>query len=589
VYHEFASLNPSLIAEDDARRYISEPRLLVKTSAEASVCTYILRPRHAGRLPTLLNFTIYAGSKQENEVEIRLSAAQGYVGVIGFPRGKVCSPGEPAAYVHDAEDVTGLINWITAQPWSDGRVGMYGGSYEGFTQWAAAKRMPKALKAIMPAATVGPGIDVPMEGNVVWNFIYPWPFFTLDKKTDDDVVYQDSARWNKLNHDWYVSGRAYQDLDKIDGTPNPTFNEWIAHPSYDSYWQSMIPYQKEFAKVTIPVLLTAGYFYGGPGAATYYFGQLEKYAPNAEHYLFIGPYHHIGAQYGVISSQGRIRSTLSGLKLDPVAEIDLLELRYQWFNYVFKQAPKPDLLTDKVNYQLIGSNTWQHASSMEAMSNSSLRFYLSSKQSIDTNPKHKAAGAEQTESTYHLTPHSDANDSVDLVVDLADRSDVDRQSIGGGVVDDAVDLHNAIAFVSDPLPEAEDVAGLLSGRLDFIANKKDFDFELDLYEQTAQGKYVQLTEYWTRASYMRNRSQRQLLTPGQRERFSFRSLRLTGCRVQAGNRLVAVISVIKEPGRQINYGTGKQISTETIQDAQTPLRVRWLGSSYLDVPVHIPS
>ena len=74
--------------------------------------------------------------------------------------------------------VTPLIDWISKQAWSDGQVGMYGGSYEGFTQWAAAKHMPKALKALMPSVTVAPGIDVPMEGNVFQTFVYYWPFYT---------------------------------------------------------------------------------------------------------------------------------------------------------------------------------------------------------------------------------------------------------------------------------------------------------------------------------------------------------------------------------------------------------------------------
>ncbi len=587
AYHEFASLNHALIAEDDARRYISEPQRLVRISTAVSVCTYTLRPRHEGRLPSLLNFTIYAGSDQENEAEIRLSAAKGYVGIIGFPRGKVCSPGQRSAYVHDGEDVTGLIDWIAAQPWSDGRVGMYGGSYEGFTQWAAAKHMPKALKTIIPAATVGPGIDVPMEGNVFWNFIYPWPFFTLDKNVDDDAVYHDASRWSRLNHDWYVSGREYQDLEKIDGTPNPTFDTWIAHPSYDRYWQSMIPYRNEFARVTIPVLLTAGYFYGGPGAATYYFEQLEKYAPKAEHYLLIGPYHHIGAQYGVVSPQGTLRPKLAGLMLDPVAEIDMLELRYQWFDYIFKGAPRPALLTDKVNYELIGTNSWRHVPSLQAMNNSPLRFYLSSNPSVLPKQVQDSTAVEKTVGTvYTLSPDSEPAHSVTLTVDLTNRSDVDRPDVGGGVVDEAVDLHNAIAFVSHPLSEGKDLSGLLSGQVDFIVNKKDFDFEIDLYELTTQGQYIQLTQYWTRASYMRDRTLRHLLIPGQTQQFSFRTMHLAGCRVRAGSRLVAVIKVIKEPGREINYGTGMPVSTETIHDAGTPLRIQWLGSSYLDIPTH---
>src|SRR2546429_304188 len=80
------------------------------------------------------------------------------------------------------------IDWITRQPWSDGRVGMFGGSYPGGAAWAATKRMPKALKTIVVGAPVGPAIDVPMENGIFWNFVYPWPFFTTDDKWLDNAI-----------------------------------------------------------------------------------------------------------------------------------------------------------------------------------------------------------------------------------------------------------------------------------------------------------------------------------------------------------------------------------------------------------------
>jgi uncharacterized protein len=98
------------------------------------------------------------------------------------------------------------------------------------------------------------------------------------------------------------------------------------------------------------VLITAGYYYGGPGAAVYYFSQHHKYDSKAENYLLIGPYHHIGAQFGVVGLLGNIYDSLAGLELDPVAKIDITDLRYEWFDYIFKGAPKPAILKDKVNY-----------------------------------------------------------------------------------------------------------------------------------------------------------------------------------------------------------------------------------------------
>jgi hypothetical protein len=75
-----------------------------------------------------------------------------------------------------------------------------------------------------------------------------------------------------------------------------------------------------------------------------------------------------------------------------------------------------------------------------------------------------------------------------------------------------------------------------------------------------------------------------LLRPGERERLDFQSVRLTSRRIEPGSRIVVLINVIKQPNMQINYGTGKDVSDETIADAGEPLRIRWFGDSFIDLP-----
>ena len=86
-------------------------------------------------------------------------AARGYAGVVADARGKRLSPDPVVPYEHDAADTHAVLDWIVKQPWSDGKVGMIGGSYSGFTAWAATKRRHPALKgiAVSAAAIPGPG------------------------------------------------------------------------------------------------------------------------------------------------------------------------------------------------------------------------------------------------------------------------------------------------------------------------------------------------------------------------------------------------------------------------------------------------
>src|SRR6185312_13866455 len=142
VEQVFQSLQPlaaPLVAEDDSRRYLIDRDIAIRTADGATVCALVVRPRSAkDRLPALLNFTIYANPGTLMD-EARRTASNGYAGVEGLTRGKGCSPNAPVPYEHDGADAAAVIDWISGQSWSDGRVGMYGGSYEGFTQWAAAK------------------------------------------------------------------------------------------------------------------------------------------------------------------------------------------------------------------------------------------------------------------------------------------------------------------------------------------------------------------------------------------------------------------------------------------------------------------
>jgi uncharacterized protein len=575
-YQDMRPLLPPLVTEDDQRRYIIADSFPVKTSDNASVCTTVVRPRGTAKLPALLEFSIYADSPEPGAIkgmfdEARRSASNGYIGVIGLARGKACSPGPAMPYEHDGADADALIDWISKQPWSDGRVGMFGGSYNGFAQWAAAKHPPKALKALMPAVTAAPGIDVPMEGNVVENFPYPWPFYVTDNKYLDDDFYNDNGHWNKLYHDWYVSGRPYRDLDKVDGKPNPIFDRWLQHPAYDAYWQGLIPYKQDFAAIDIPVLTTAGYFYGGPGAVTYYFSQHYQYNPKAQHYLVIGPYDHFIGQFG---TKGFLSDTTEeyGLTLDPAAQIDMGELRYQWFDYVLKGGPKPAILQDKVNYEVMGANRWKHVPTLDAMNDGNLRYFLTPAASAKTQLLAQAKSA--------------ALEPFTLTVDMKDRSDADRQPpTSGGIVDRNIDTWNGVEYLSEPLKQDTEVSGLFSGHLDVLTNKKDMDFVVELYELTPTGDYVDLTYRMARASYLQDRSQRRLLTPGLKTELDFKSERLTSRVFPAGSRLVILFYVLKGQNTQINYGTGKDVNDESITDAGEPLEIKIYPDSYVDIPI----
>jgi putative CocE/NonD family hydrolase len=560
AYRSFGPLVGTLAAEDDTRRYIIDDDVLIKTPEGQSISAVVVRPRIATKpLATLLEFTIYVYPVND----AKECAAHGYVGVVAFSRGKRSSPGRAVPFEHDGSDARGVIGWIARQPWSDGRVGMFGSDYGSFAAWATSKRLPAALQAIAAAAPMAPGIDMPASGSIYDNAAYRWIRYVTDNKGLDSELYDDESQWRSLNENWYRSGKSYWSLAHALGKPDDTFGLWLGHPSYDSYWQKFIPYREGFAHIDIPVFTTTGYYDSDQAGALYYLSEHLHYDARADHTLLIGPYDHLTAQ--------RVPAdALHGYYLDAAALVDLRELRYQWFDYILKGQPRPALLRDRVNFEVMGANEWQHASSLATMANGSMKLYLD-------------AGGDG----HHLAAKAGAPASFAAqTVDFADRSDADWLP-PAELVSRALPAHYSLSYVSDAFTQPLQINGTFGGQLDFTPNKLDMDVTIALYEQLPSGEYLQLfapaCEF--RASYARDRAHRQLLKAGQRQQLAFNCERLAGLKMQAGSRLVLLLGVNKRADQQLNYGSGIDVNAESIEEAKVPLRVRWYGSSYIELPV----
>ena len=107
------------------------------------------------------------------------------------------------------------------------------------------------------------------------------------------------------------------------------------------------------------------------------------------------------------------------------------------------------------------------------------------------------------------------------------------------------------------------------------------DLSVSLYEWRQDGEFVNLYDpaYAFRASYARDRATRRLLRAGQRQQLTFQSERMMSRKLQAGSRLVMVLGINKRADQQVNYGTGDDVSEESIEDADVPLKIRWYNSS----------
>jgi predicted acyl esterase len=173
---------------------------------------------------------------------------------------------------------------------------------------------------------------------------------------------------------------------------------------------------------------------------------------------------------------------------------------------------------------------------------------------------------------------------VRQTVDLADRTTRSSLYPASAWLDSADDPAH-IAYVSEPFDRALCVCGFIKGELQAVIDRRDFDFTWALYEVTPDGKYFNLSYYLGRASYAADRSRRKLLTPGKLAVLPFSQTPLGARQLSAGSRLLLLLGVNKNAAAQVNYGTGKDVSDESVADAGRPLQVQWHGASYIDVPL----
>ena len=587
AYRSFGPIAPGLISLDEDRRYNIQDDVAIDTAGHVKVLALLVRPRSAsGLLTTLLQYRIAPGG-YDDAIE---AAAYGFAGMVAFtPRVRA---GRHAWHVvpfeGEGDRARAVIAWIAKQPWSDAQLGMYGNGYSGFVAWAAAKHLPPQLKAIATADAMAPGVNFPMDGGIGLNASYCWLQRIESGRDESDTTGDGSPAvmpqpapgaaaaatavpgsqdWcDALDAKWYAGGKPFRDLPRLAGMPSVIFERWLEHPAYDDYWRRLVPSPQELAKVDIPVLSMTGYYSPGEAGTLFYFTQHYAHDGQADQILLAGPYD------GAEMRNGKAEELVRDYHTDPAAVIEPRSIELQWFAYLFLNDAKPPLLSDRVNFQVMGANVWEHARNLDDLAKDRVRLYLA------TEP-HAGSGS--------LTPRAPTSHAaVHLTANLAHRKD-DNGPESPSLMTASVPVDNGFAFVSGPLPGGLDIAGRFAGKLLLQTNKRDLDLTVALYELLPDGNYFHLfaPADQFRASYLRDPSRRRLLAPGAAEWLTFSSRRVTAVRIESGARLVMVLRVSKRPDREINYGSGRAVSSESIAAAHTPVRLSLLRGSYLDLPI----
>ena len=228
-----------------------------------------------------------------------------------------------------------------------------------------------------------------------------------------------------------------------------------------------------------------------------------------------------------------------GYEIDSVANVNMEKLAYDWLDFILKDKPKPKLLKDKVNYEVIVTNEWKHAPTFHAINKDTFTFYLDDNNLVTQKPKRKGFEKQR--------------------VDFRDREN-QNSYYTPEIIFDTLDISNGLMFSSKPFEKDFSINGSFTGNLFATINKKDMDVSLALYELMPDGNYFFLTRYVGRASYSKDNTKRQLLKPHTKESIPFDNTRFVSRKINKGSRLVILLNINKHPFEIINYGSGKPVS-----------------------------
>lgn len=512
--------------------------------------------KKAAPYPCLFAMTPYTA--QRNHLRASYLAAHGYAFVSVDVRGRGNSGGTFRPFAQEADDARDVLNWIAGQPFCNGKVAMFSGSYEGYVQWVVAKERPAALVTIAPGMAAAPGVDFPMRNNVAFCYLMQWLTYVADR-TLQEQIFLDQDYWRGKFREWFESGRPFRELDACVGHPSPLFQEWLSHAMQGGYWDTFNPTADQFAALDLPILTLTGSYDGDqPGALHYYREHLRHAVPAAiaKHYLVIGPWDH-GSTY-------LPRAEFAGLRVGPAALLDVLKLHRQWYDWTMTGGPKPEFLRDRVAYYVMGAERWRYAPTLDAVTARSAAFYLHS----SANPSDVfTAGSLTSDRPTRAEPDRYVYDPRDVSLAKLE-STVDPHS----KTDDRMVYARAgkhLVYHSAPFERPTEISGFFKLTAWLAIDQPDTDFRATVYEVALDGSATQLSADWIRARHRRGLREQQLITSAAPLRYDFEHFTFISRQIGRGHRLRLVIGPIDSIFSEKNYNSGGVVATESMQDART--------------------
>lgn len=473
-------------ADDGARRYgiRAETGVMIKMRDGVRLATDLFFPDGAeGRLPIVLWRSIYDKTGAiDREPGMRELVSRGYVAVIQDTRGRGASQGEFKPSVGDRNDGYDTVEWLTSQPWSNGRVGSAGCSSLGESQLLMAAARPPHLVAATPMAASS---ALNVRGR-------PWESF-------DGGLFAlaQTAGWFSVDG----SGVDYRVLPIVDvlkkaGRPPSAYEQFASSSPEAPYFMSL-EWIRPGERLDVPALFFDSWYDYGPQETLELFdmmrGDSVSQRARDNQFVIIAPGTHC-------SYLKPTNPTIVGERDMGDARVDVPDLRVRWFDHWLKGIDNGVTEMPRVTYYLMGANRWRHADAWPVPGTRYEKYYLASGGKANGSAGDGTLALEMPAQAGVDAFSYDPGKPVPSIGGHSCCTGTDRES---GAYDqrDVERRDDVLAYTSAPLEHGIEVTGPLALVLQVSSSAPDTDFTATLVDVYPDGRAFNVQEGALRMRY----------------------------------------------------------------------------------------